>query len=232
MEVESGKEVFHTFKNAGEYIVTVEGEFGRHMYIARKEITILPTSLTLAHSTNGDLLLHNNAKYEADISGFILRSAHVVEFPKNSFIKARGTITIPKGKIWKGISIPVFLYDQEGEIVASYMGSMNDEVKEVEAISLISTDQIQYTTSAQQPQSEDFNFSVQSEQPIDIKVQEISSKTEDIGLLKFPISTTSIVAQSARSGSAQANRFAYLGLLSVIGFGIVVIYMTKNKPVA
>jgi hypothetical protein len=115
LESAFGREVHHTFAYAGEYVVAVEAHFAKHTVVARKTVTVLPTMFVLSEKENGDILLHNNAKYEVDISGYTLGSIFTKTFPKNTVILPGATITIPRYVLK---SAGLVLRDQKGAVVA------------------------------------------------------------------------------------------------------------------
>lgn len=115
--VGSGKKISHVFSHPGEYIVVVEAVFVKQRVLVRHDITVLPTSFELSRTDTNDILLHNNAKYEVDIGGYVLQGNSQFTFPKFTYIKANGTLIVPKNRIGQPTSV-VSLLDTERTHVA------------------------------------------------------------------------------------------------------------------
>jgi len=94
-----GKEVTHTYAYPGQYIVTVGGSYARHDQVVQKMITVLPIKFSITKNLTGDIQIHNDSPYDVDVSGFSLSSDKTIEFPANSYIPKRGTVTVPASKI-------------------------------------------------------------------------------------------------------------------------------------
>lgn len=95
----SRKDPKHVYRYPGTYVITLEASYGRHRQIASTEITILPVTITVARTSAGDIQIHNNAPYDIDISGYTLTGSRQVVFPPHSIIAARGTVTVPGGRV-------------------------------------------------------------------------------------------------------------------------------------
>jgi hypothetical protein len=112
----SGTKAIHTFKRAGTYIVTHRAYFGRHDVVARREITVLPVTLALSFDPDGELLLHNNAAYDIDVSGYrIVAGGEERTFPPYSLVMAKQTLSLPFIKAKQPV---VSLEDNRGAVVA------------------------------------------------------------------------------------------------------------------
>jgi hypothetical protein len=119
LSTSSQKSPTHTYRHAGTYVATVEAVYKRHRQVAAVEITILPVTLSLAKGVGGELLMHNNAPYEIDVSGYQLVGAQEMIFPPHSIIAPKSTLTIPVthfpqyyGRIW--------LRDKQAGVVATW----------------------------------------------------------------------------------------------------------------
>jgi hypothetical protein len=123
LETSAGKEVRHRFRDAGEYVVTLDGSFGKYRQVVRKNITVLPVVFALSKKSNGDLLLHNNAKYEVDVSGFTLSGVSKFVFPKNTIMRQNATIVVPKEKVGFAGLGNVVLRDQTNALLTSLHAS-------------------------------------------------------------------------------------------------------------
>jgi PKD repeat protein len=94
LSTSSAKEPVHVYRYPGTYVVTLQAAFGAQYEVVRHEITILPVQLTLARTDSGDVLLHNNAPYDVDVSGYRLRSQQEVVFPPLTIMSSKSTLTI------------------------------------------------------------------------------------------------------------------------------------------
>lgn len=115
--VGNGKKISHVFSYPGEYIVVVEAVFAKQRVLVRHEITVLPTSFELSYTDSNDIMLHNNATYEVDIGGYVLQGNAQFTFPKFTYVKGNGTLTVPKNRIGQQTSA-VSLLDTERTHVA------------------------------------------------------------------------------------------------------------------
>ncbi len=114
----TGQTVSHAYTFPGEYVVTVYGGYKRQEQVARHTVTVLPVALSLARTSAGDIQLHNNAKYEVDISGYTLFADRRFELPARSIMLPGATITIPKEKVAADHDDIVRLHDQGSVLVA------------------------------------------------------------------------------------------------------------------
>lgn len=116
----SGTKVTHAYKRAGTYIVTHHAYFGRHDVVARREITVLPVTMTLSFDSSGDLLLHNNAAYDIDVSGYLVAAGEVSRiFPPHSLVMAKQSLPLPFSR---ARIIDAALYDNRKVVVARTSG--------------------------------------------------------------------------------------------------------------
>lgn len=115
----SGREVEHTYKRAGTYVVTVYATYARHEALATKTVTVVPNDLELSRAENGDLLIHNPATYAMNISGYKLQGQRSLVFPDHSYVASKQTLTIPRKQIENGTFSYVALFDAVGTFVAS-----------------------------------------------------------------------------------------------------------------
>ncbi|MCF7815455.1 MAG: lamin tail domain-containing protein [Candidatus Pacebacteria bacterium] len=115
----SSKKISHIFEYPGEYIVVTEAVYAKQKALVRHEITVLPVSFSLLKSEAGDVLLHNNSKYEVNISGFILKSDSQLTLPMHTVLKANGTLTISSKRLQLRPGGIISLYDATGTFVTS-----------------------------------------------------------------------------------------------------------------
>ena len=113
----TGKKNTHIFEYPGEYIVVAESAFAKQKTQARHEITVLPMTLSISRTENGDVVLKNNSKQEVDLGGFTLQGMSTLVFPKLTLLKAGGTLTISAKRITVQKESAVALYDVLGTAV-------------------------------------------------------------------------------------------------------------------
>lgn len=115
----AGTEVTHAYAYPGEYAVVVHGGYARHSAEVRHMITVLPVDLSIAHSDAGELMVHNDAPYEVDLTGFALRGAGTFSFPPKTVIMPRATLTIPRARYAASPHTATLLVDSAGSVVAA-----------------------------------------------------------------------------------------------------------------
>jgi len=108
-----GKEVSHSFRYSGNYVVVAFGAYSEYEDSARRKIIILPITFSITRTKNGDIQIHNNAKYETELNGFILKGDKEVVIPENTIILPNSTITIKKSRFETGSQKLVELYDSK-----------------------------------------------------------------------------------------------------------------------
>ena len=108
----------HTFAYPGEYVVVAEAVFAKQQAFARHEVTVLPVLLELGRTPQGDVQLRNTAKHEVDLGGFVVHGEKSFTFPKYTFVKAGGTLIVPKDRVGAHAS-NIALLDTQKVAVAS-----------------------------------------------------------------------------------------------------------------
>jgi len=114
------EKVKHTYREPGNYIVTVRAAFANYEAFARHNITVLPIILSLERQSDDRLSLHNDSGYEIDVSGYqIVTPNRVFTMPPYTLMGARGTITLPASILNIGSNEKVWLRDKTGKVVAN-----------------------------------------------------------------------------------------------------------------
>ena len=117
----SGKESRHHFTHPGTYVVVVSGTFARHSGLARHQIIVKPVTLSLTLSGVGEIIVHNDAVDEINISGYVLKGdSDTYTFPQHTTIVSGGTITLPQSLFASGQGA-VTLSDTTLSLVATYL---------------------------------------------------------------------------------------------------------------
>lgn len=109
----------HTFTHPGTYNVVVDGDWSSYEAFDRVEVTVLPITVSLSYSPVGDILLHNDAMYEIDISGYYLTASKDIQIPTNTIISPRETITISWEMLGDSPSPITFLHERSKTVVTS-----------------------------------------------------------------------------------------------------------------
>jgi len=229
----SGTEVTHQYDHAGTYVVVVHAAYAGYEATTRHQITVLPTTFSLTTNADGDLQVHNDARYEIDLSQYAVRGEDTVVFPAHSILLPNATVTIPRDRIGDGHA---FLLDQEHAIVASTMPAREEQVADARA-------RAQHQRAAQataspaprapgnttQPPSDTFAFSgrrptstgateptptTTPEHPDRSVVRASSSQTAALGDAGLPISSDTL---------------PYLGLIGLLSLGLLAVYQGKKK---
>jgi hypothetical protein len=229
LSTSSSKETTHTFAMPGEYVVTVFGTFARHEQIARKTITVLPVHFELSVQSNGDVLIHNNAKYEIDMSGYVLKGQKRIVFPQNTIVLGNATIRVPKSKLGtaqKSIS----LYDQENVKVATLaliplMSSQQTLLSSVVPSMLpkIAVG-VQKAIAPSTPQKQS-NFSFETE----AAAKSTTTTTTTSLKLEQTRPEAGTLFASASQGTAPKSALPYLGLCGVLSLGILALFAGKRS---
>lgn len=110
----------HSYSYPGTYVVTVYAKNGKAEQMARHEITVLPVTFSITKSAKGDVQLNNDAPYDTDVSGYLLKGESSITFPARTIIASRSTITIEAARLGSEIEENMIaLYDTERNLVAS-----------------------------------------------------------------------------------------------------------------
>ena len=223
------KQVAHQYDYPGTYVVVVEGAFKRHKETIRHEITVLPVSFSLSKNNEGDLQVHNNAKYEVDLSGYSIRGLKTVLFPEGTIMLPNATLTIPQEKI--GRTSQVWLTDQKHVVVAetmpqSRLAKTSSEQGVVEArkpvafappqppivpASAVSTHK-NFTFARDATTSEILNPADFVYEPPEEKKKGIMKNEALVNQAQIPI---------------PKEKLPYLGLVGVLSLGILALYATR-----
>lgn len=112
----------HTYERAGTYVAVVVASRAGHEAAARATITVLPLSLSLSRDDDGVMLVHNDARYEADVSGLALSDgAETFTLPEHTYLSARGTLALPPERTGFAVRpARVVALRTSGEVLAQY----------------------------------------------------------------------------------------------------------------
>jgi len=113
----------YTYLYPGTYNVFVEASFTSYFATARQEVTVLPLTISLSHTASGDVLLHNDAMYEVDISGYYLTASKSKKIPPHTYLSPRETITIPWRTVAEASFPTTFLLGRDREVIVGTSAS-------------------------------------------------------------------------------------------------------------
>ncbi|MCA9324831.1 lamin tail domain-containing protein [Candidatus Saccharibacteria bacterium] len=222
LSVDTGSSVTHTYQYPGEYVVYVSGSYARHEASTRHEITILPVAFSLTRAPDGAVQIHNNAKYEIDLSGFTLRGARTVTFPDHTVLLPNKTLTIPEQKI--GTATEVLLRDQTGQIVATTQTTTAEstgsqtEMRQTIAVAPAAAPAVSVVNQVDELPTTPTGFGFASDQvPTSSDVSEEFHQTE----------SSQQVASVATATSS--DRLPYLGLIGVMGLALFSLFYTRQS---
>lgn len=116
----TGKSVSHTFTHPGEYAVVLRGTYARHDTVVQKVVTVLPVTVSLSRTTEGDIVLKNSAPYDIDLGGYELIGSRTLVFPEHSVLLSGKTLTIDRSRVESVGYTTVALYDAKKKIVAPH----------------------------------------------------------------------------------------------------------------
>lgn len=118
MHTSTGTKVTHEFEFPGEYIVMLESSTTKKQNLGRLDVKVLPHALTLATTTEGNIIIKNISEEEFKLDGYsIVGEGYKFIFPKNSLIMPKANITIGKDKLGKTVTLQ--LLDQEKFAITS-----------------------------------------------------------------------------------------------------------------
>lgn len=221
----TGKEVSHTFKYPGEYVVVLNAAFAKREQAVTKVVRVVPVVLTLSRDSGGDIVLENAANFDIDLSGYTLRGTGTFTFPPRSFLLKGGKLTIDKDRIETKVQSGVTLSGTTGAIVAmEYSGIRAAESASPKTVSR----SIAQTSPAVRLAS------VSSEEPIlplksSIQGEELGSvlgSSTSLAALTIPV-----YAAEGKENTGESSRTAllpYFGLVGVLLISILLLYRRRE----
>lgn len=224
-EIADGQTPTHAYSNPGEYVVTVKGEFGRHVQVVRKTITVLPVALSMSVNESGRVLLHNDAKYEVNVSDFSVKGTQMLTFPERSIILPQGSIMLPAKVTTNAFLYPVSLFDQKGVFLSSSRQATPSRIADTPplvptvAAATFDTEEVAMIETIQNADAER-NFLFGSE----VAVEDVPEQNEDISEVMFetdavPFDDTSI----------PENALPLLGLFGIVTLGLIGVFIGGKR---
>lgn len=220
------KETSHTYTSPGEFVVAAYATFVRHEQVARKTITVLPVAFSLAKNSAGDILIHNNAKYEVNISNYKIVGNLGIVFPKRSIILPNATLTIPKESLLTNSFTSVTLYDQKRVAVASTQQEVFVPVAVPQKSVALASPKMSVSENVQKEAPPSGNFSFSGD------VKEGSGTSASVSTTA-PAKVDTGVAQKASvieaNSGIPSGALPYLGLFGILSLGILAAFAGKKQ---
>ena len=208
--VSDSKSPAHAYAYPGTYVVMVSGRYLGEDHVARHEIEILPTALTINRNLSGDVVVTNEANEEIDLGGMSVTGGKTVLFPKHTILLPGRSLTVPAKELQVNSNSLVVLMDQAGQTVSSHSNLTNV---------------LEPTTVFATPVS-----IIESPATAEIVDEELSA-INVVPASTLDITTTS--DQEAAAGSARDRlpngSLPYLGLIGVLSVALISVYLGKNK---
>lgn len=203
----TGRTVSHRFAYPGEYIVTLYSSYKQYEAESRFRVVVLPATLSLGLNARGNVQLHNDARYEIDISGYTLVSDRTFMIPPRTIISPGSTITIPEKKLLKRHGGFVSLKDQAGLVVAT--------VGSAKAPKVVDAEPVRESVVAAQPQPGSFSFASERD------VRLTQAATTSVPDLVKNSGGAAVIESVPESTEVQ---WPYFALLGVIGLGVLALF--------
>ncbi len=218
----AGKKVTHTFTYPGEYVVIVEGEFAKNKTFTRHEITVLPVTFSLTRTDTGNIQIHNNAKYEIDLSGFTLRGTSDVVIPTHTLLLPNSTITIHHDRFLKGSAQNVALYDTQNIVVAAVVSGTQTQSQN---LATVVTQKKVVARSLVQKEHEVAMVEENNPEVLGTSTTLESTTTDTV----IPIGKQEVSDVGEVKAGALTSKLPQFGLLLIIALGIVALYTRRGK---
>ena len=242
-----GSEVLHRFTYPGEYVVTLKSTYKDYQAQTRQSVTVLPVSFSIGYSSRGDVQVHNNAKYEVDISGYTIHTKDKkLRFPMGTIMLPNATITIPKDRLNYTNGAYIILKDEMSTIVATEGSFISAPRRQVVEQPLVVRQQVSVSNGTHtQPKnpnesvhgtsvvSESSTFSFVTDAPKEstgsTKVVELPDTQTQEASNTLPIPNTLQAAPIQAVPTIPKEKLAYFALLAVIGLGVLAVFAGKSN---
>lgn len=222
----TGKTVSHTYQHPGEYLVTVRAAYARHETISQTSITVLPVRFSMTTDPAGNLQIHNDAKYDIDVSGYIISGNDTVVFPEFSYIPAGGTVTVPPERFGGFRQGQAFLRDTTHAPIA-WLNSKYETAPVLarEMPSIVSVSSIPsapLTKSSAAPLAAEFSFATSAK-------KESTDEEPSLGRADTPQPLMAAAVTGEVSSERPFIEWPLVGLIALMFFGLLGIVVVK-KP--
>lgn len=226
LTTQQGRLITHQYEYPGTYVVVIDGTFKKYSASLRHKITVLPVTFSMTKNSAGDVQVHNDSKYEVDVSRYRVQGDSVIIFPENTILLPSATLTIPKHTI--GNSESAYLYDQEQMAVASIEPgatlAISDEVQAVPQVNSFAP-VVAAPVSASTDVGAGFSFS-NPELRIETIPTVLEPETEVEEPAELGVQTATVHDADVPISS---DKLPFLGLIGVLSLGILAVYAGRVR---
>jgi hypothetical protein len=223
----TGKEVMHRFMYPGEYIVSVRAVYKNFIATDKVVVKVLPMNLSVTKNTSGDIQIHNDAKYEIDVSGYEVRAKETVVIPDDTYLRASATLTVPRSRLGNTNQIvvvsdevgkPLVYFNPSDQQTTQPVASMPPEVMAFKSNTSVPVHDTQ-TESV-------FRFS--GESVIGSSSTTTVARTTSLEPNLPPFSAA---LPAALPLSQKQSPYPYFGLIGIIGIAVLAVVSSRTKVV-
>lgn len=219
----NGKEVEHTFRYPGTYVIFAEGAYARHESIARQKLTVLPVTFSITRGETGEIQIHNDAPYEIDLGGFTVRGDEEIVLPEHTILLPNATLALDRSRLEVGTEKFVALFDSKKQVVASALPSVLDQTSVQEVPSTPPSRTLatkEHTPQSQVPRT-----------PPQVTTT-LATTTAVQRLAPAPLEPAPIVQTAATAESVPSvlthPRLPYYGLIALVLLGLIALFMLRR----
>lgn len=212
----TGESVTHRFAYPGEYIVSVKATYKNFTATDRVVVTVLPLTLSVTKNAAGDVQLHNDAKYEVDVSGYVVTGERAVTIPSGTYLRPKATLTIPHTQLG-ATSRPILVHDSARRLVAHDGGTpkaleVQSTLAKAPALPLVAA-----AVTMPPPTTEAFRFTTSATTTGDVSPSVTILDTE-----RSPDPLPGNL-QAAAPAAGKTPWYPYVGLVAVIGIALATV---------
>jgi len=212
----------HHYAYPGNYVVTLKVYYNDYEAEFRQSLVALPVTVSMTNTASGDIQIHNDARYELDVSGYRLGG---MTFPPRSIILPGSTITVPKARLGS-VQSGVVLHDEMKQVVARITHA--PIVVPPVATAIDTSNNIVFTQSVAAPLNvaagaeSDFIFATQkSEGELEMVTSENNTNAVEIideESIYIPLSTP----------TSSSTPYGYIGLVVLLALALGGVYIRQR----
>ena len=215
-KTDTGKAVTHRYAFPGTYVVVVDASFALHRARERIEVTVLPVTLSLATTGEGNVMIHNNAQYETDIGGMVISNGkETFTIPPYTIIVPNGTITLHTKQTQFADVSSLSLVNTDGNLAALYPDPTSNEEGQIIAYSA----PVSKSNSA--PLSSETIGVLEEDNNVKNTEAAASNETHEHTIV------LDAAAGRAVDTSSSPSMLSIFGLMGVISIGVLALYIGR-----
>lgn len=226
IETATGKTVEHTYHYPGRYLVVVDAYYARHTAKIRQEITVLPVNFSITRNQAGDVQIHNDAKYEINISGYRIQGLEGMTLPPETYLLPGATLTVPAEMVGDTDASMIALLDAQTTAVAWHnRQSAPPTISDQEQITVAAAPPAAVLGAISPPVgvTDTFSFSPAPTQVI------ASTATATVVSKELVSTSSALTAAASQQPLLPSNSLPYLGLIGVLSLGFLTIVASRTK---